>query len=135
MSYHCMTISDMIHHVRNSYPGIPDYTIMDTIKMMIDENTIRISINVNRAGLYSHSKNTTLIQKIWIYLIQMNYSATYDDIMDAFGMTLQQDIADTVGIMVAKNIIIKNGNSLKLSAIERKNILNNHFLESILFEK
>ncbi len=135
MSYQCMTISDMIHHVRNSYPGIPDYTIMDTIKMMIDENTIRISINVNSVGLYSHSTNPTLIQKIWIYLIHMNYSATYGDIMDAFGMTAKQDIADTVGIMVAKNIIIKNGNSIRLSTIERNNILNNHFLESNLFEK
>ena len=118
-----MTISDMIYHVQNQHPGIPDNIITDTIKMMIEENIIRISVSVNSVCLYLHSNNLNLMQKISIYLIQMNYSSTYEDVLDAFGMTLEQDIADALGVMVAKNIIIKKGNSIRLSAIERKNIL------------
>ncbi len=123
MSYHCMTISDMIYHVQNKYPGIPDYIITDTIKMMIEENIIKVFVSINNVDFYSHYKNPNLIQKIWIYLIQMNYSTIYDDVIDAFGMTSQHDITDAIGIMVAKNIIIKDGNSIRLAAIERNNVL------------
>ena len=125
MMYHCMTVSDMVYHVQNKYPGIPDDVITETVKMMIEENIIRVYATINNVDLYSHSKNPNLVQKIWTYIIQMNYSATYNDVMDAFGMTSQQDIAKAIGIMVAKNIIVKNGDSIKLSAIEQKNILHN----------
>jgi len=118
-----MTIFDMIYHVQNKHPGIPDDIITETVKMMIEENTIRVYTTINNVDFYFHSTNPNLIQKIWTYIIQMNYSVTYNDVMDVFGMSSQQDIADALGIMVAKNIIIKKGNSIKLSVIEQKNIL------------
>jgi len=121
-----MTVLDMIHHTQILYPGIPDDIITDTIKMMIDENIIRVSVTINNVDLYSHSKNPNLIQKIWIYLIQMNYSATYDDVIDAFGMTAKQEIAEAIGMMVALNIVIKNKTHIHITEIERKNILGNH---------
>lgn len=129
-----MTVSDMIYHVQNKYSGIPDDIITETIKMMIEENIIRVYATINNVDLYSHSKNPNLVQKIWIYLIQMNYSATYDNVIDAFGMTAKQDIAEAIGIMVAKNIIIKKGNSIKLSEIERKNILHNDITSKFLLK-
>lgn len=132
--YHCMTISDMIYHVQNKHPGIPDDIITDTIKMMIEENIIRVYATINNVDFYSHSTNPNLIQKIWTYIIQMNYFVTYNDVMDVFDMTSKQDIADALGVMVAKDIIIKKGNSIRLSAIERKNILHNDTTSKFLLK-
>ena len=126
MQSHCMTVSDMVHHVQLRYPGISNEIIISTINMMIDENLIFESITVNWIRLYCNFKNPHLIQKIWIYLIQMNYSASYDDILDAFSMTLQDDIANAIGIMVAKNIITKNKTIIRISKVERQNILYNY---------
>ena len=134
MMYHCMTISDMIYHVQNKHPGIPDDIITDTIKMMIEENIIRVYATINNVDFYSHSTNPNLIQKIWTYIIQMNYFVTYNDVMDVFDMTSKQDIADALGVMVAKDIIIKKGNSIRLSAIERKNILHNDTTSKFLLK-
>lgn len=123
IQFHCMSISDMIYHVRASYPGIPDNMIADTIHMMINENILKVSISVNGVNLYSNLKNQTLIHRIWIYLIQMNYSSSYADIVDAFGMPDQKDIDDAIGILVAKNIITKNKTTIRMSKIERQNII------------
>ena len=56
----------------------------------------------------------------------MNYSVTYNDVIDAFGMILQQDNAEAVGIMVTLNIVVKNKTHIHITEIERKNILGNH---------
>ena len=53
----------------------------------------------------------------------MNYSAAYDDIINAFGIIAQQDIADAIGVLVVKNIIVQHNNVIKISTLERSNIL------------
>ena len=120
-----MTVSDMVHHVQNSYPGIPAYTITDTIKTMIEENIIRVYATINNVDFYSHSTNPNLLQKIWLFLVKMNFHCSYDELAHMFNLIDEIDIAEAIGIMVAKNIIIKKGNSIKLSEIEQKNILHN----------
>lgn len=123
MQSHCMTITDMIYHVKIYHPRLFDDIITDAIQMMIEQNIIRESFTVNGVPLYSNLKNQNIIQKIWTYLIQMNYSTTYTDIVNAFGMTAQHDIADAIGILIAKNIIIQNQTYIYITKIERKNII------------
>jgi len=129
MQSHCMTVIDMMYHTKIQHPRILDDVITDVIKMMIDESIIFESISVNGINLYSCFKNLHLIQKIWIYIIQMNYSTAYDELVDAFAMTAQEEIADAIGIMIAKNIITKNKTQIRITQIERQNILHNHLLK------
>lgn len=118
-----MTIPDMIYHTQKYFPGIPEYIINDTIKMMIDEYIIKISNTISNRDFYSNFKNHTLVQKIYMYLVNMNFHCSYSELVMVFNMTKETDIVNAVGILVVKNIIIKNGDSIKLSAIEQKNIL------------
>ena len=126
MQSHCMTVQDMMYHVRKQYPRVPDYIITNTIKMMIDEYIIRISFAVNSIDLYSNSKNQNILQMIWTYIVQMNYTATHDELITAFEMTDENDIADAIGVMVAKNIITKKDNDISLSVNERCNVLRDY---------
>lgn len=126
MQSHCMTVQDMVYHIQKQYAGISDHIVVDTIKMMIDESIIRISFAVNGITLYSNSKNQNLLQKIWTYIVQMNYTTTYDELISAFEMTDENDIADAIGIMLAKNIITKKGNDIALSVNERCNVLRDY---------
>jgi len=123
MKFHCMTRQDMLYHAQKSIPGIPEYIINDAIDMMIDEFIIKISETIHCVNFYSNFKNQNLLQKIWVYLLKMNFHCSYSELVHMFDLTKEIDIADAVGIMVAENIIIKNGDSIKLSSIEQKNIL------------
>ena len=114
VSYHCMSKSDMVHHVKIKYPGVPDEIILDTILCLIDENILRVSFSVNAVNLYNTTRNQNLLQKICTYLIQMNYTSTYDELVSSFSLTDEQDIANALGILVAKNIIIQNDSQLIL---------------------
>ncbi len=58
----------------------------------------------------------------------MNYDTTHDELIIAFEMTDENNIADVVGIIVAKNIIAKQGNGITLSVNERCNVLGNYSL-------
>jgi len=123
MKFHCMTRQGMIYHTQKSIPGIPEYIINDAIDMMIDECIIKISETINSVNFYSNFKNKNLLQKIWMYILKMNFHCSYGELVHMFNLTREIDIADAVGIMVAENIIIKNGDSIRISAIEQKNIL------------
>ena len=57
MMYHCMTVFDMVYHVQNSYLGIPNYTITDTIKIMIEKNIISVSVTKQCRLLFSFQKS------------------------------------------------------------------------------
>lgn len=123
MKFHCMTLHDMTYHTQKYFPGIPEYIINDSIQMMIDECIIKIFDVMNGINFYSHFKNQNLLQKIWMYLVKTNFHCSYDELIHMFNLTQEIDIADAIGIMVAENIIIKDGDSIRLAAIERNNVL------------
>jgi len=123
MKFHCMTIPDMIYHTQKYFPGIPEYIINDSIQMMIDECIIKIFDTMNYIDFYSNFKNQNLLQKIWMYLVKTNFHCSYNELVHMFNQTQEIDIANAIGIMVAENIIIKDGDSVRISTIEQKNIL------------
>ncbi len=122
MSYHSMTIPDMMHHASESYPGIPDDVMLDAIKAMIGDNVIRVLFTINNENMYSCYTNPNLANRIWKYMIHMGFLATYDDILSAFGNVDCDSVSDALGLLIAKNIISNDDDEFAVSAVERKNI-------------
>ena len=122
MQSHCMTMRGMVYHVKQQY-RISDEVIVEVIHAMIADNMIRTSFSVNDVKLYCNSKTHNLSQRIWRYMICMNYTTSYRDVVSAFGLTDEEDVIHCINIMVAQNLIIQNRDKIKFSKIERQNII------------